>query len=909
MRKLQSVAASQQFGPYELIQRISVGGMAEVFQAMHRDTSRVVALKRILPNVAEDDEFIALFFDEARIASQLQHDNIAKILDFGRVDSSHYIALEYVDGVPLRTIFDRAASHKEPLPIEVAVQIIAEVARGLGYAHDRVDARGKPLGIVHRDVSPQNVLVSYSGQVKLIDFGIAKAAGKLTRTQAGSIKGKMGYMAPEQVAGKDIDRRSDIFALGICLWEALTLQRLFQAQNEYLVIQQIRSSEIAAPSSVSPLVPPELDRIDLKALAKDPKERYANAQEFEADLRAFARSIQATTDASRIAAFMARMFPAETAQRTSALQHQESPRMSDKAGSDLDVFDGLAKKSASPSVPPQRPAPPPPGAPPGSRQKTLLGLPPPNLPPPPSRASRPGGPFPPPSGPRPPSRPPPSQGRPKSLPPLPPPPASSRQPFPAAPSQKAQPSRPPPPAPLPKPPPAAAAPVDMDWDDDDEKTAIFDKQAANEAPATALLRSAPPPPGPAPPAASARLGGGAAALVSGSGGAAPSMPRPVLGPTQRPTSPQAPTIPASLPVPVAPRSTGRTIALVLIGLLGIGLVVAMVMLAMPSKGSLVVTVAGPGNKPIDSLQVFVDGVQRCQASPCRVPNLKPGTRMVRVIAAGYQQTADRAVSVEKGSEADLNLTLAPESEGTGIKVAAKGSGLRLSVDGKDVGPLPQELNNMKPGDHVINISGSDRYAPFEKHVTVRDNQMLTVKPKLKVIKGLAHIELGDNAKGARVLLVSGNDRRPIPKLPMNLDIATNQPWTIVATKKGYQKFEQKLTFEDGNAEKTFKVDMVKSGAAKIEAHHAVATTHHATHHHEHKQSTAAASGSGTLNINSIPVSHIILDGRPLGTTPKTGIHVSAGTHTVVFVDPQYGRKVRTVRVSSGGTAVAAVKFP
>jgi eukaryotic-like serine/threonine-protein kinase len=902
---------AQQFGPYELIQRISVGGMAEVFQAMHRDTSRVVALKRILPNVAEDEEFIALFFDEARIASHLEHDNIAKILDFGQVDSSHYIALEYVDGVPLRTVLDRAASRNEPVPIEVAVGVIAEVARGLAYAHDRVDSRGRPLGIVHRDVSPQNVLVSYGGHVKLIDFGIAKAAGKMTRTQAGSIKGKMGYMAPEQVVGKGIDRRSDIFALGICLWEALTLRRLFQAQNELLVIQQIRNSEIAPPSSVNPLIPPELDRIDLKALAKDPKERYADAQEFEADLRAFARSIPAAAGAPRIAAFMARLFPAETAQRTSALQqHQESPRMSDKAGSDLDVFDGLAKKSQSvPAVPSQRPAPSVPGPPGGARQKTLLGLPAPNLPPPPSR--RPSGPGPAPSGPLPPpptpSRPPPSQARTKSLPPpisrpsapiAPPPPTSSRQPF------KAAPSHPPPPAPLPKAPPATAAPVDMDWDDEDEKTAIFDKQG-NEAPATALLRSAPPPPTPSRPPTSARLGG-AAALLSGSGGAAPSLPRPNLGPTQPPSSIAAPTIPASLPIPVPPRSSARGIALAVIAVLGVGLIVAVVLLALPSKGSLVVTVAGPGNKPVDSLQVLVDGAQRCQASPCRVPNLAAGTHMVRVVAAGYQQTADRAVSVEKGSEADLNLTLAPTSEGTGIRVVAKGSGLRLSVDGKDVGPLPQELKDMTPGDHVVSISGSDRYAPFEQHVTVQQNQMTTVEPKLKVIKGLARIELGDNAEGAKVLLLSGNDRRPIPKLPMNLDIATNQVWTIEATKKGYDKFEQKLTFEDGEAEKTFKINMVATSAAGTEAHHAVATHHES---HETEEHTAAASGSGTLNINSIPVSNVILDGRPLGTTPKTGIHVSAGTHTVVFVQPQYGRKVRSVRVPAGGSAVAAVKFP
>ena len=926
--------APRSFGPYTLIERISVGGMAEVFKAVRDGSNQPVALKKILPGVAADEDFLELFQDEARIASQLEHRNIARILDFGEAASSHYIALEYIDGVPLRTLIDRSAARSQQIPIEIAVHVIAEVANGLAYAHDRKNAQGQPLDIVHRDVSPQNILLSYTGQTKLIDFGIAKAAGKITRTQAGTIKGKVGYMSPEQLRGTGIDRRSDIFALGICLWETLTQRRLFDGPNELVVMEQIRSSQIVPPSPSNPLVTPELDRICLKALAKDPKERYATASGFEADLRAFARSLPATGDAPRVAAFMGRMFPSEAARYAAAGQdHQESNRMSEKGGSDLDVFDGLAKKSQPrPSVPSQRgPAPPPPAA----RQKTLLGLAAPNLPPPPSgRRSAPG--RPPPSGPLPPatvrgapappatrSAPGPRRSRTGSLPaPAPPP---SRGPAPPASRASAPPAAPrggpPAPAPLPKPPPAAAAPVDMDWDDEDEKTSVFDKGGVETA-ATALLRSAPPPaPAAGMPAPNSARLGGAAALVTGSGGAAPSMPRPPQQPT--PAPPQAgpqqqapgvgfdPQVVAATP-PTLPSSTGRTIALAVIGLLVVGLIAAVVLLVLPSKGSLVVTVAGPGNKAVDAVEVFVDGAKRCGTSPCRVSALKAGTHMVKVVAAGYEQTADQAVAVEKNTEAVLNVTLSRASEGTGIKVAAKGSGLRLSIDGKDVGPLPQELKDMTPGDHTIKIAGSDRYEPFEEHVTVTPDQMQVVEPKLKVIKGLARIVPGDGARGAKVLLVSGHERRPIPKLPIKIDIQTDKAWSIIATRKGYEAYKQKITFEDGAAERTFKIDMVEAGSAPA-SHHGghVASTggHHETTTHHKEHGSSAPAGKGKLNINSIPVSSVILDGRPLGTTPKVGVSVSPGSHTVVFVHPEYGRKVRSVSVSAGGTATAAVRFP
>jgi eukaryotic-like serine/threonine-protein kinase len=919
------------YGPFELVDRISVGGMAEIFRARQLSSNQIVALKRILPSVAEDDEFIALFHDEARIASRLTHQNIASIIDVGQVNSSHYIALEYIEGKPLRTLIDRASAARTTLPVELAVHVLAEVAQGLSYAHDRKDELGRPLGIVHRDVSPQNVMISFDGEVKLIDFGIAKAAGKITRTHAGVIKGKLGYMSPEQVSGAPIDRRADVFALGICLWESLTSERLFEAPNELLAMEKIRSGQPAPPSQLNPAVSAVLDGIVLKALAKDPNQRYATASDFEKDLRAFARMLPAPGDGARLRELMSRMFPAEAAARAPG-NDQENARMSDKGGSDLDVFNGLAKRPSreppSTSQPRSGPVPPPLS----SKQKTLLGMTAPmppsgrnSAPPLPSRPGRPPIPSRPPVS-RPPG-PPPSRasqpGRTGSLPP-PPVPPMSRPGGPPLPM----------PGPLPpKPPPAGAAPVDMDWDDEDEKTAVFDKQGEQDA-AQALLRSGPPIPAAGAP--SSRLGLGGAALASASGGAAaapPSMPRPpgAFGPGPMsggamPAAMQpAPAMPAPIPemaigpyAPVAQPSggAGRVALMAIAALLSVGLVAAMVVyFAMPRQGSMVVTVAGPGNKSVDAVQVFVDGAKKCDTSPCRVGDLGPGTHMVKVAAAGYQATADQAVRVEGGEEAVLNVTLARSSEGTGIRVPAASAGLvKLYVDNKEIGPLPQELKDMTPGNHVIKIAG-DRYEPYEKRISVAADEMQSVEAKLKVIKGLATIKAGDGADGAKVLLVSGNERRPIPKLPIKIDITTDKPWSIVATKKGFEDFKKPIVFDDGQAEATFLVELFEKGKQPppkpvgVVGKQPPRPTPAEKPVEKPAEKPVAAAGTGTLNINSIPVSNVILDGRPLGTTPRVGLSVPAGNHTVVFVHAEHGRKVRSVNVPAGGTATAAVRFP
>ncbi|MBK8997568.1 MAG: PEGA domain-containing protein [Myxococcales bacterium] len=230
------------------------------------------------------------------------------------------------------------------------------------------------------------------------------------------------------------------------------------------------------------------------------------------------------------------------------------------------------------------------------------------------------------------------------------------------------------------------------------------------------------------------------------------------------------------------------------GLLVVGLVAAMVVFFIPRNGTLVVTVAGPGNKSVDAVQVFVDGNKRCDTSPCRVTELSTGTHMVKVTAAGYQPTAEQGVKVATGEDAVLNVTLSRASEGTGVKVSADTIGsVKLYVDGKEIGPLPQELRDMTPGEHVIKIAG-DRYEAWEKRIAVEEGQVQSIEPKLKVVKGLATIKAGTGAENARVLLVSGNERRPIPKLPIKIDITTDKPWSIVATKAGFEDFRKDISF-------------------------------------------------------------------------------------------------------------------
>lgn len=303
--------ASNIFGKYQLIERINVGGMAEVYKARlcgAEGFARLVAIKRILPEVAVDEDFVRMFIDEAKIAVLLSHPNIAQIYDLGREGESWFIALEYVSGRDLRAVLERLRRQGRNLPPRLAAFIVARVAEGLDYAHRRKDPHGHDLQLVHRDISPPNVLVSFDGEVKIVDFGIAKAATKAQKTQAGILKGKFGYMSPEQVRGVPVDRRSDLFATGTLLFELLTGERLFTGKSDYEVLEKVRRARVPLPVLAQKQVPPELEAVLLKALEREPDDRYQWASELAADLNAWLAALQDPTSADELGSFLREHF-------------------------------------------------------------------------------------------------------------------------------------------------------------------------------------------------------------------------------------------------------------------------------------------------------------------------------------------------------------------------------------------------------------------------------------------------------------------------------------------------------------------------------------------------------------------------------------------------------------------------
>jgi eukaryotic-like serine/threonine-protein kinase len=283
--------AAEEFGRYKLVEVLGVGGMAEVYLARQKTltgTEKLVVLKRILPHLAHDSQFIELFLQEARLAARIKHPNVVQIYDVGQAQRSYYMAMEYVQGWDLNRLLQHATRLRRPFPLHLVARICAEVASALDAAHSALDPHGRAAPILHRDVSPHNILISREGAVKLTDFGIAKALdnGRLTPTT--TLKGKLAYMAPEVVLGfMSIDTRADVFSLGVVLFELVTLEKVFRRASDYATIYALLHDKIPNLSDLRPDVPPELDRIGQRALARDPSERYPSARALYDDLNTF----------------------------------------------------------------------------------------------------------------------------------------------------------------------------------------------------------------------------------------------------------------------------------------------------------------------------------------------------------------------------------------------------------------------------------------------------------------------------------------------------------------------------------------------------------------------------------------------------------------------------------------------
>ncbi len=317
------------FGPYRLIERIAVGGMAEVFKAKRGGVEgfeKIVAVKRILPHLSDNKEFVDMFVDEAKMVARLSHPNIVQIFDLGRIEGSYYIAMEYVHGHDLRTIERRAAEKGLRMPLDLGLQVVSQVCAALEHAHRKKDEGGRPLEIVHRDVSPQNILISFEGDVKLVDFGIAKAVAKAASTDRGSLRGKLLYMSPEQAWGRPIDRRSDVFSLGIVLYELVTESKPFAvSDSELTILELVRQCLITPPREVNPRVPEALDRVIMKALAREPDERYQDAGQMQRGLERFLRE-RPPVSARDLARFLELLFERPEREESGAREEPSAPR-------------------------------------------------------------------------------------------------------------------------------------------------------------------------------------------------------------------------------------------------------------------------------------------------------------------------------------------------------------------------------------------------------------------------------------------------------------------------------------------------------------------------------------------------------------------------------------------------------
>ena len=383
--------APERYGKYHLLERIGVGGMAEVWRAKTLGSegfTKDLVIKRILPKFTNDEESVRMFIDEARLVAKLHHPNIVQIFDFDKEGDRYYLAMELIEGRDLRQAEKSAAKAGVWFPIAISIYLVSEALKGLHYAHSRQD-HGKPLEIVHRDVSPHNILISYSGDVKISDFGIAKVAERASSTTSGTVKGKLAYMSPEQITGQPLDGRTDIYSMGIVFWELLTRHRLFFGPDEHDVVRRVRDGIVPPPRQYNPEIPEEVEKIVMKMLVANRNQRYQSAGEVARQLCSLP---QYAYEAQPLGEFMRTLFPEQNRNWTQMLQNMLNPPPAKASNGDsvsMQVVvpaDGPPIKEPSAAVPPPSPtvitagnasgpasAPPAPRSPmAGSEQKTQI---------------------------------------------------------------------------------------------------------------------------------------------------------------------------------------------------------------------------------------------------------------------------------------------------------------------------------------------------------------------------------------------------------------------------------------------------------------------------------------------------------------------------------------------------------
>ncbi|MCP4606619.1 MAG: protein kinase [Proteobacteria bacterium] len=883
------------FGKYYLLDRISVGGMAEVFKAKAfgvEGFERLIAVKRILPSIAEDEEFITMFIDEAKIAVQLQHANIAQIFDLGKVSDSYFIALEYVSGKDMRSIFDRMRNNGQAIPIPMAAYITMKICEGLDYAHNKKDAAGRDLNLVHRDVSPQNVLVSYDGETKIIDFGIAKAAGKAGKTQAGILKGKFGYMSPEQVRGLPLDRRSDIFAVGICLWEMVTGERLFVGESDFSTLEKVRNVEITPPSTYNRRINEDVEKIVLKALSKEVEDRYQSAMDLHDDLQSWMYTSGSFFTRKDLGAFMQEVFRAGMEKEAASVEGfgeivlstvPPPPKaVSRPTGTDR----GFAHPGAPPLPPksdrPARSSPPPP--PPPQSDKPYTSTPPP--PPKPEArvtqdelpgSSRKGGALDDKI-----TNPPPQSGFPERR--VAPPPGGAIKrtmmgmPAPVlqvdAPAAGARISKPPPP-------PAAvtgeaanvAAPAASgvgtgigmdDWDEDEPPTAIYSKETAAE-----ITKAA--------------ISGG----MQTGGLATPGLP-PVAVPRfneiHEPTS--------EIASHTASKQQLLSPLAVKIGAAAVGLLLIVILLLIfmgPDEGIIQLEV-----KPNDKLKVIVDGSTTLPGnrSPFKISELVPGDHVITIQRTGYSDNQVR-INVKDGETVTKNVAL--EKVATGFFLETDPPGASVWINDRPLDEkTPIKISDLTAGNYMVRIAKGETYAQKTIEVAIQEGEITKLPTKKLELKAV-EITFVTSPQGAQVTLTSGIDRKNIGVTPATATVDTSKEYRIKYSKNGFVESVQRLEYDSSQEKVTLPVVTL---TAKTERR-----IKPGGGGGRDKPFTPVTSGkTGTLSVQTRPWSKVFINGKYIKNTPLVNHPLKAGTYRVTLENPTFKiKKNYQVKIKPGKT--------
>ncbi|MDQ3341681.1 MAG: protein kinase [Myxococcota bacterium] len=900
------------FGKYYLLERINVGGMAEVFRAKAfgvEGFERLVAVKRILPNIAEDKEFIRMFIEEAKLSVQLNHANIAQIFDLGVVDGAYYIALEHVHGRDLRGIFDRCRQLGEAMPVSQACFMVMKVCEGLDYAHNKRDQAGRELSLVHRDVSPQNVLISFEGEVKIIDFGIAKAAGKGSKTQAGILKGKFGYMSPEQVRGLPVDRRSDVFSCGIVLYELLTGERLFVGESDFSTLEKVRNVEILPPSTYNRKIPDELERIVLKALAKDVEDRYQNAIDLHDELQAFVYTAGEFYSRKDLAGWMKKTFGREIEEETAKLETYRQLK------------------------------PPPTEAPPAVA-RTSTGSKPPMHTPPPRRSTQAmnavGGTKPP------------------------PPPTRVSQQLPVVPPGASQ-------------PPAQMSSRKDDsgglaWDDDELETQIYDNpedDPKNQKPAMVGGRPSkmlplqpglmtPHPSQPLAAAPSDELPERTATLPGGS--AVPSL----ASAASVSSGPDLSSLVSSTSKGWESGASGSSPAATIngIGLNGASqrkLATGSNQTVAPEASSRASAMEAPAFN-FDSPRIDTgarDLFDPMASFGSRVTKQRSGKKGILLLAIGGAVAAAIAVVVviamsDKGGEQAASTTppiedkqpaaapIAAGDQNTGFDLYVSPSGVtQWKLDGETrTDRLPSRIRGITPGPHTVTIEAPAGFMSETQTVNVEMSKSGRVDITLQAIQGITGV-FESTPPGANVSLIIDGKREVLGPAPVKSALDPRKTYQVLFEKAGYVSVNRPISFTGALEEKTV-VNLEKAGSVAEVKQPAVVKQPEIAKLPEVKQpkdpkvkqpevkqpevkqpevkgdgpkiddtqvgvkdptlpkepkTAPKAGGQGTLTLGSKPPCEIYVDGTATGLhTPQKDMKLSAGKHRITLINNEFGIK-------------------